>query len=153
MWKGDLGGAATILTGSGGGGCGYPFQASWSYLIYASIDPETGIVGTGICSPTKPLDQADEDIAVLDALAEPYEPPAASADELDEWPADETPSSMFGSSGEDGGPADEPAEEEAEEGAVPLTSSTGALVPALLGVAGLAAIALIVLGRRRREGA
>lgn len=159
VWKGELGGAATILTGMGGGDCGYSFERARSYLVYAGIDPETGIVGTSICSPTKPLDQADEDIAVLDTLAEPYEPPAASAEELDEWPDVATPSSGGDADADASGDEDDAAADPVADPAARSTDGGAAtplwlgpyFIPLLMGAAGLLAVVLIVVGRRRRE--
>jgi hypothetical protein len=58
----------------GGGDCGYAFQAGVDYIIYAYKNPE-GRLETGICSRTRPLAQAAEDIAYLRAL--PQLPPTA----------------------------------------------------------------------------
>ena len=41
-----------VLTGSGGGDCGYPFKVGQTYLVYAT--PNQGLLVTSICSPTRP---------------------------------------------------------------------------------------------------
>jgi len=56
-----------ILTGMGGGDCGYSFAAGVDYIIYAYKNSE-GRLETGICSRTRPLDQAVEDLAYLHAM-------------------------------------------------------------------------------------
>lgn len=56
-----------ILTGSGGGDCGYEFKIGQRYLVYANRS-KTHLT-TSICSRTKPVDQADEDLAFLGTLS------------------------------------------------------------------------------------
>ena len=63
-----------IVTGMGGGDCGYAFQAGVDYIIYAYKNSE-GRLETGICSRTRPLTQAAEDLAYLRAV--PQLPPIA----------------------------------------------------------------------------
>jgi hypothetical protein len=46
---------ATIVTGSGGGDCGYPFVAGKRYLIQAYRQPD-GRFSTGICGFTRPVE-------------------------------------------------------------------------------------------------
>jgi hypothetical protein len=57
-----------IETGLGGGDCGYPFQRGVEYVIYAFKRPD-GRLGTGICSPTKPVRDAAEDLKYFRDLA------------------------------------------------------------------------------------
>ena len=56
-----------ILTGMGGGDCGYSFQSGVDYIVYAYKNSE-GRLETGICSRTRPLTQAAEDVAYLRAV-------------------------------------------------------------------------------------
>ncbi len=56
-----------IVTGMGGGDCGYSFQSGVDYIVYAYKNSE-GRLETGICSRTRPLTQAAEDIAYLRAV-------------------------------------------------------------------------------------
>ena len=63
-----------IVTGIGGGDCGYSFQTRVDYIIYAHKNSE-GRLETGICSRTRPLTQAAEDLAYLHAF--PQLPAAA----------------------------------------------------------------------------
>ena len=58
-----------IVTGMGAGDCGYSFQAGVDYVIYAYKNSE-GRLETGICTRTRPLTQAAEDIAYLRALTQ-----------------------------------------------------------------------------------
>ena len=51
-----------VLTGQGGGDCGYPFQAGTEYVLYAYNNAE-GSLETGICSRTQPLAGATEDVS------------------------------------------------------------------------------------------
>jgi uncharacterized membrane protein len=56
-----------ILTGQGGGDCGYPFQVGTNYVIYAYENGD-GRLETGICSRTRRLDQATENVAYSRAM-------------------------------------------------------------------------------------
>jgi len=55
---------AEAVTGMGGGDCGYPFKTGERYLVYAYRNQEGRLV-TGICSRTRPLAEADEDLAFI----------------------------------------------------------------------------------------
>jgi hypothetical protein len=59
-----------IVTGIGGGDCGYPFRAGRTYLVYASRHRvrDANYLSTGICSNTRELDQAGDDLAYLERL-------------------------------------------------------------------------------------
>lgn len=59
-FRGELPGEIDVRTGSGGGDCGYPFIKGTSYLVYAQL--HAGQLGTGICSGTRPLAQAADDL-------------------------------------------------------------------------------------------
>ncbi|PWT92497.1 MAG: hypothetical protein C5B54_03395 [Acidobacteria bacterium] len=59
----------SVETGNGGGDCGYPFESGKRYLVYAYGIPK-GKLGTGICSRTKPLSQASEDLDYIRGLPE-----------------------------------------------------------------------------------
>jgi 5-hydroxyisourate hydrolase-like protein (transthyretin family) len=54
----------TIQTGLGGGDCGYTFERGTEYLIYAYRRRDRGLE-TGICSPTRPVADASEDLKYL----------------------------------------------------------------------------------------
>jgi len=56
-----------ILTGSGGGDCGYDFKIGGRYLVYAHR--YRNYLVTTICSRTKPFAQANEDLAFLGNLS------------------------------------------------------------------------------------
>ncbi len=58
-----------IVTGMGRGDCGYSFQSSVDYVIYAYKNSE-GRLETGICSRTRPITTAAEDIAYLRAITQ-----------------------------------------------------------------------------------
>ena len=57
-----------IRTGMGGGDCGYPFQRSQSYVVYAHEDKDGLLVAT-ICSRTTTVDRAQADLAYLRGLS------------------------------------------------------------------------------------
>lgn len=78
-----------VVTGGGGGDCGYPFKAGERYLVYAfaseagALDASmsrtviapgksrpagAGTLSANICSRTRPLSQAQDDLELLRAL-------------------------------------------------------------------------------------
>jgi hypothetical protein len=64
-FKGPQPGEVEITTGAGGGDCGYDFVAGKTYIVYAHRNPATGRLGAGICSRTRPIEQASDDLAYL----------------------------------------------------------------------------------------
>ena len=52
-----------VMTSSSSASCGYSFQKREQYLVYASRQESQ--LGTGLCSGTKPLSMAQQDLAVL----------------------------------------------------------------------------------------
>lgn len=57
-----------LYTGWGGGDCGYLFRRGSRYLVYAS-DYDGGLY-TGICLPTKPVEEAGAEVGILRRLAD-----------------------------------------------------------------------------------
>jgi hypothetical protein len=56
-YRGNASGSITVLTGLGGGDCGFDFETGKQYLVYASR-VNTEILFTSICSGTSSLDEA-----------------------------------------------------------------------------------------------
>lgn len=65
VWKGPLRRTLTVLTARWGIDCGYEFQSGQEYLVY-SLGTEDQLV-VWLCSRTRPLSTASEDLAVLGA--------------------------------------------------------------------------------------
>ncbi len=63
-FRGDVGASVIIRTGFGDADCGYAFAVGSSYLVYAHRVP-TGELTTGICSRTRPLSEAADDLTYL----------------------------------------------------------------------------------------
>jgi hypothetical protein len=63
--------SAEVVTGWGGGDCGYEFQQGVGYLVYAYPHRETGKLYTGICQRTRPLTEASDDLEYLDKKDDP----------------------------------------------------------------------------------
>lgn len=63
-FRGGASGDIDLYTGAGGGDCGYDFTANETYLIYGNSS-EQGRLTTGICSRTRAIEDADEDLAYL----------------------------------------------------------------------------------------
>ena len=63
-WKGLFLEEINIVTGRGGGDCGYRFEVGESYIVYA-YGPSESILATDICQRTAKLTEAREDLKVL----------------------------------------------------------------------------------------
>jgi hypothetical protein len=62
-WKGVLTTEMIVVTGRGGGDCGYRFEVGARYLIFA-YGGDTKLE-TNICQRTKGLEEATEDLKLL----------------------------------------------------------------------------------------
>jgi hypothetical protein len=60
-------GPVEILTARDGAACGYTFQTGRRYLVYA-WKSDGGRVSTGICSRTRPFEDAEEDLRYLTTM-------------------------------------------------------------------------------------
>jgi len=60
-----------VVTGFGGGDCGYDFRTGRDYLVYAFPDPPTGKLYTGICQRTRPLSEAADDLEYFSKKDDP----------------------------------------------------------------------------------
>lgn len=70
--KGWIGEDSTwVTTGMSDADCGYQFEVGRRYVIDANRNPADGTLRTGICSQTRPVEQATELLAYLKTLAEP----------------------------------------------------------------------------------
>ena len=64
VFRGDLGGREVeVMTGFGDADCGYPFKVGKQYLVYASHWGKDQKLYAGICSRTRLLSEAEEDLA------------------------------------------------------------------------------------------
>jgi hypothetical protein len=68
-WKGVNETELSIYTGRDSAGCGYSFKVNESYLVYA-IESEGKLI-TGLCSLTKELSSAEEDLSIIGEGNEP----------------------------------------------------------------------------------
>ena len=66
-WKGNLSGKVTVWTSITGASCGFLFQNSSSYLIYGYSVNDS--IHTNICTRTKILKMAGEDLEYLNSLS------------------------------------------------------------------------------------
>ena len=74
-FRGDAAGTVEVLTGQGGGDCGYGFKVGKKYIVYAHPNKE-GRLTTSICSATRPLEEAGEEVEFIRGLAKA--PPEAA---------------------------------------------------------------------------
>lgn len=63
VWKGLVRDTLAVVSGQGGGDCGYVFEPGRRYLVYAYV--EDGDLGTDICTRTTPFATAFEDRSQL----------------------------------------------------------------------------------------
>ena len=66
-YKGKASGESVVLTPSNIGPAGYPFEKGKSYLVYA-LKGNLGLF-TNVCTRTKPVDQAEEEILLFKTTA------------------------------------------------------------------------------------
>jgi Carboxypeptidase regulatory-like domain len=65
--RGVTGAAVEVSTGLGGGDCGFDFRVGERYIVYARKTAD-GSLSVSICSRTRRLAEAGEDLAYLDAM-------------------------------------------------------------------------------------
>ena len=68
-YKGASGYEVEIHSGTGGGDCGYWFLRNESYVVYAYGDRESGKLYTNICTRTRLVSEATEDLEFLRGLS------------------------------------------------------------------------------------
>jgi hypothetical protein len=67
-FRGVDGGQIEVVSGWGGGDCGFEFKLGESYLIYASRSKADTRLHTSICTRTRALADAADDLAFIDSL-------------------------------------------------------------------------------------
>ena len=68
-FSGVEGAEVEVATGRGGGDCGYGFRKGETYLVYAYKSSDGKTLLTGICTRTRPVADAAEDLEFLRGLA------------------------------------------------------------------------------------
>src|SRR5262245_22945710 len=71
-FRGVSGSQVAVLTGMGGGDCGYGFKIGEQYLVYASRDRDPqmkGMLATSVCTRTRPLRDAGADLEYIEGLS------------------------------------------------------------------------------------
>ena len=95
VWKGPVAETLVLMTRSlGAGDCGYPFKAGRAYLVYADAGGDFFVVW--LCSRTRSLEHAQEDLEVLGEGQTPGQLTAASEMEEPEQPAGSPPPGLAG---------------------------------------------------------
>jgi hypothetical protein len=69
VWKGEVAKQQKVITAVKGGECGYNFTMGHSYIVYARLSGDALV--TGLCSGTKPLERAENDLRDLGTGAAP----------------------------------------------------------------------------------
>jgi hypothetical protein len=75
-------GTVEVTTGSGGGDCGYPFREGGEYLVYATGDAPDGPWSASVCSRTREVSRAAEDLAYARGVANGTAPPGRVSGEI-----------------------------------------------------------------------
>jgi len=82
-WTGEVAPFVILATGSGGGDCGYSFEAGKSYLVYADRTKDTTLtklagatpaLTTSLCTFNSPVDDAADAIASIRAKYRSQQP-------------------------------------------------------------------------------
>jgi len=68
IFRGLEGAEVEVLTGFGGGDCGFGFRQAQQYLVYA-YRSDDGKLRTSICTRTKSISEADNDLAYIRGLS------------------------------------------------------------------------------------
>ncbi|MGC5327571.1 hypothetical protein [Brevibacillus sp. SYSU BS000544] len=73
-WKGIDQTQVLVMTGMGGGDCGYEFEKGKEYIVYGGdYDPFEGKLSTNVCMRTREISKAGEDLLYLGEGAVPTE--------------------------------------------------------------------------------
>ena len=67
-FRGAVSRQAHVITGLGAGDCGYRFESGRKYIVYAR-QAAWGRYSTGICSRTRPVERADDDLRYFTTMA------------------------------------------------------------------------------------
>ena len=128
-WQGDLGATVTLTSAANSAACGRSFALDEEYLVYASAD-QNGDLTDSLCSRTRTLVSADEDLTVLGPgqLPETAAPTTSPSDQ--EPPRIEPPATDPNAP-----PATEPAKGCAIAGTTPPFGLTALLLLGFVGVA------------------
>lgn len=126
VFKGDVPVSAQLVTRASSAACGRSFVIGKRYLIYAGRNDDGELTDT-LCSRTRLVTTADEDLAVLGAGASPMSVPAPSDTQSREPPRIDPPPLP----------------------AAPATTRRGCEIGGLGGAGGLWALAALVRRRRR----
>lgn len=68
-FRGAEGAELEVITGLGGGDCGFGFRRSQQYLVYAYRDKDDQKLYTGICTRTRPISEANPDLLYIRGLS------------------------------------------------------------------------------------
>jgi len=68
-FRGVEGAEVEVLTGFGGGDCGFGFRETQQYLVYAYLSEQDQKLHTSICTRTKLISAADKDLAYIRGLS------------------------------------------------------------------------------------
>jgi hypothetical protein len=64
-WKGTVHDTVAVVTGTGGGNCGYPFEIGHRYLVFPEEAEGAPALNVSLCSDTKPTAEAEAELQAL----------------------------------------------------------------------------------------
>ncbi|EYF05656.1 hypothetical protein [Chondromyces apiculatus] len=157
-WKGPPGATIEVRTASDGAACGLYFTEGAEWLVYASTND--GALSTGLCSRSKPLADAAEDLAQLGAGTPPPAPaptpspaPIPDPSAPSPSPSDSTPSTSPPGAPPPAPPGNEPSPVAPGAGGCACALAVDASDPHPLWLAALGALALVARRRARPSSA
>jgi hypothetical protein len=68
QWKGAPSTRTVVITRLSGEACGFPFEQNKEYLVYVVTEPKD--IQTGICTGTKNIAEAEQEMKQLDKILE-----------------------------------------------------------------------------------
>ena len=72
QWKGVPSKSTVVITRLSGEACGFPFEENKEYLVYVVTEPKD--IQTGICTGTKNIAEAEQEVEQLDKFLETRPP-------------------------------------------------------------------------------
>jgi len=72
QWKGAQSKSTVVITRLTGEACGFPFEENKEYLVYVVTEPKD--IQTGICTGTKNIAEAEQEVEQLDKFLETRPP-------------------------------------------------------------------------------
>ena len=93
-WKGANAERLEVSTAANEAACGYTFREGESYLVYT--DERDGTEWTGLCSRTRPMTEAEEDVVAFGEGITPVDPTGPDWERIETTPGEDDPPARGG---------------------------------------------------------